>query len=74
MWCILPFYADDTQLYLSFNHSESQDAIVKMEKCISQVSSWMSDNFLKLNEDKTEVLFLGSPNFLSKFQNTVISV
>ena len=68
------FYADDTQLYLSFNHSESQDAIVKMEKCISQVSSWMSENFLKLNEDKTEVMFLGSPNFLSKFKNTAISV
>ena len=68
------FYADDTQLYISFNHQESQDAIAKMENCISRVSAWMSDNFLKLNEDKTEVMFLGSPHLLSKFENTAISV
>uniref|UniRef100_A0A3P9LSI1 Reverse transcriptase domain-containing protein n=1 Tax=Oryzias latipes TaxID=8090 RepID=A0A3P9LSI1_ORYLA len=49
------FYADDIQLYVSF---KPQD-VVKIQtllKCLDSVRSWMSDNFLQLNESKTEVL------------------
>ena len=44
-------YADDTQLYLSFQPglSMSQDNAVKaMEACISDVRSWMINHHLKL--------------------------
>ena len=27
--------------------------------CLSAINKWMNDNFLKLNEDKTEVLLCG---------------
>ena len=62
-------YADDTQLYVTFNPSDEMDiegAIVKVEGCIADVKKWMSSNFLKLNDDKTEILLL-SKRILSSF-------
>ena len=59
-------YADDTQLYLSFNVDESKDAFLKMEQCISEIRTWMASNFLRLNDDKTEVVLIGSPHLLQK--------
>ena len=62
------FYADDTQLYLSFrpNDVESvQDAVNKVSSCVSVIKTWMNNHFLKLNEDKTEVLVVSTP-YVSK--------
>jgi len=56
-------YADDTQLYLSFNFTEAesqQECLNKMQKCVSEVKAWMTENKLKLNDDKTEVMFIAS--------------
>ena len=53
-------YANDTQLYVTFNPSDEMDieeAIVKVEGCIADVKKCMSSNF-KLNDDKTEILLL----------------
>ncbi len=33
--------------------------------CVHDIKTWMSNNFLQLNEDKTEVLILGCPAHLS---------
>ena len=52
-------YADDTQLFLSFDScvpSTSESAIVQLEACISEIRAWMLINKLKLNDDKTEFL------------------
>ena len=57
-------YADDTQLYLSFHHSEYCQSVNIIQKCLSDIKNWMSDNFLMLNQDKTEVLLIGSAHFL----------
>jgi len=54
-------YADDTQLYISYpmDSEEKQfSAVSKIEKCISDIASWMKKNKLKLNEDKTELLIV----------------
>ncbi len=64
-------YADDTQLYLKFSLKEPgalQNAITKMETCISEISKWMVTNKLKLNNDKTEFIVLAPPR-----QSKVIS-
>ena len=45
-----------------------------MEECVEKVHIWMTDNFLKLNDDKTEVLFFGSPNLLSKLQSAPLTI
>ena len=56
-------YADDTQLYVSFDLDsiDSRDtAIEKIEHCVDDIHTWMAQNKLQLNEDKTELLFISS--------------
>ena len=51
-------YADDTQLYISIDLSNTTEALNRLESCISDIQEWMSNNFLCLNGDKTEVLLV----------------
>ena len=53
------FYADDTQLYLSFETSSAEDLSIcksTIEDCVRDIDLWMLANKLKLNSDKTEIL------------------
>ena len=70
------FYADDTQLYFSFNPSDvTSDAIVeRIVRCIADIQHWMDTNFLKLNDDKTEAIFFGSSHQLKKVSVECIPV
>ena len=57
------FHADDTQLYISFSVKDDLEltsSFVKIENCLSDLDKWMALNKLKLNEDKTELLYLYS--------------
>ena len=59
------FYADDSQLYVSFSPKcDLNDKLNRLEVCISDIKQWMLVNLLKLNDDKTEVILFGSPFFL----------
>jgi len=53
-------FADDTQLYVHCRRDEVTSAVLRLENCIEEVSDWMSANGLKLNADKTELLWAGS--------------
>ena len=71
-------YADDTQLCLSFKKT-SDNAIVKreilnLEKCLYDISVWMSQNKLKLNNDKTEIILFGSKKHLAELNIKSLSV
>ena len=46
-------YADDTQLYITFEREQSGKTVPLLEKCLKDTKEWMQINFLKLNEDKT---------------------
>lgn len=50
-------YADDTQLYISMSPNDT-GPIDALLKCILDIKSWMAENFLQLNQDKTEVLVI----------------
>ena len=50
-------YADDTQLFLSFPPSDQQ-VEARIAACLTDISKWMTTHHLKLNLDKTELLFL----------------
>lgn len=52
-------YADDTQLYLSLA-PDAHKSISFLHDCINDINMWMSQNFLQLNKDKTEVLVIGN--------------
>ena len=60
----LHIYADDTQLYLAIKPITQQAVdigVARLEGCLTDIYTWMSQNKLKLNADKTEVLVLGTP-------------
>ena len=50
-------YADDTQIYLRLD-IKSDAPLEKFEMCLSKIKSWMTMNKLRLNENKTVVLFI----------------
>ena len=74
-------YADDTQLYISFKHVDVFTTVSDIEYCLRDIKNWMSENFLKINEDKTKFLLISancfSPTALSdmciSFAGNVIS-
>jgi len=56
-------YADDTQIYLSFmpdSAAGKQGAIAALQNCITDMKSWMIADRLKLNDDKTEFMIIGT--------------
>ena len=66
------FYADDTQLYLPFHPKDKDEARHQLEGCIREIRDWMRRNFLKLNDEKTEFLVMGSSHQLQQLTNTAI--
>jgi len=53
-------YADNTQLYKHCRHYDNAAAVTRLETCLNGVSHWMAANRLKLNAEKTELLWAGS--------------
>jgi len=55
-------YADDTQIYVSFEPTAEgqQYCISAIEACLRDIDLWMTNNMLKLNNDKSELLVLRS--------------
>jgi len=57
------FYADDTQLYVSLdlgNESSFSSSLDNLEHCIADIRLWMTQNLLKLNDDKTDIIYMAS--------------
>ena len=59
-------YADDTQIYFAFKPHDSRQNILRIQSCIEDIRLWMRDNFLKLNDSKTEFLVIGSKHQKAK--------
>ncbi|CAB4024192.1 Hypothetical predicted protein [Paramuricea clavata] len=56
-------YADDNQIYTTFgfnNDVELSLTTCRVERCLADITNWMSANKLKLNTGKTELLVLHS--------------
>ena len=56
-------YADDTQLYMSFSCTDESSQITclqNVQTCVSHIKTWMTSNKLKLNDEKTEVMYISS--------------
>jgi hypothetical protein len=55
-------YADDTQLYIPIDPKYPTHNLKILENAINTNQLWMNTSFLKLNEDKTEILFINPRN------------
>lgn len=67
-------YADDTQLYLAFNPTmpgSLEETLKRIKNCVNEIKSWMASNFLKLNDDKTEIIILSKP---ANFKNDKLNI
>lgn len=53
-------YADDSQLYCRFDPVASQATIESIQSTVAEIKLWMKSHFLKLNEEKTELMLIRS--------------
>ena len=70
-------YADDIQLYISFDPKSSgalQNACSRLQNCISDMKKWMVVNKLKLNSLKTEFFIAGSSHNLRNLPDIQLDV
>ncbi len=59
-------YADDHQLYLTFQPIDQDVVVNKIQRCMVEVKEWMVKNMLKLNDDKTKFIVIGTRQQRSK--------
>ena len=62
----LSFFADDSQLHDSAAPSEFSSLVRDMTSSIEEVCIWMKGNKLKMNDDKTELIAIGSKSKLKQ--------
>ena len=70
-------YADDTKLYLAFRPGDraTQDsAVAAMEACIQDVREWVIKDKLKINDDKSEFILIGTQAQMKKVDIDNITV
>ena len=68
-------YADDTQLYVSFDHKDPSSiskAVETLEACVDDIKIWMIKNRLNMNDSKTVMIIFATPR--TKIQNLCITV
>ena len=62
-------YADDNQLYISFKPGSSASelkAVTALQDCILHIKTWMTADKLKLDDDKTELILIGTRGHRSR--------
>ena len=68
------FYADDTQLYISFPPALSHKPLSVLSSTLDLVHTWFTNNRLCLNPSKTEYLVIGTRCQRSKLSTTALSI
>ena len=68
-------YADDSQLYVDFSPCDEKTALANLQRCIQEVREWLREDFLLLNDKKTEAVIFGKDTSERQLQigNSVIS-
>lgn len=56
------FYADDSSLYVTFDAAELDQSVHRLQDCVKAVQEWMRQKRLKMNPNKTELLFVATKN------------
>ena len=66
-------YADDTQIYFYCKPEQMSDLANKFSECTLELEAWMASNRLKLNCEKTDILWLRS-RYQQLMPNSIPSV
>ena len=54
------------QLYLSVPVDDAPSAVTRLRQCIVDIAEWLSASRLRLNPDKTDIVWLGSKHQVEK--------
>ena len=60
------FFADDSQLHNTSIPSNFPALVHSFKDCIEDVAEWMSDRKLKMNDDKTELIAIGTKSMINQ--------
>ena len=55
------FYADDTQLYISFSAADLTASLQELTSVLDLTHTWLTSNRLSVNPSKAEFLLIGTP-------------
>lgn len=66
-------FADDVQVYLPLK-VPTKDSLQALLNCMSDVKTWIDLNFLKLNENKTQVVLFGRPDLVQVLASSLGSL
>ena len=64
--CQIESYMDNSKLFLSFQLSDIDQSILKLEQDLLRTAQWLCENHLLINPDKTKFLLLGTRRMLSR--------
>ena len=67
-------YADDTQVYITTPAVSAANTVQRFVTCVERIDSWMGSNRLKLNADKTQVIWTGTRQQLAKVSITELQL
>ena len=67
-------YVDDTQIYGHRNNEVTEELQIRVSECVDEIASWMGANCLKLNGQKTEVIWFTSHWNLENFPSYSVRV
>ena len=70
-------YADDLQNYLSFKmriEIDKECCINNLQNCIAEIRVWVCTNLLKLNDEKTKFIMIGTRQQLARAGNAEIQI
>ena len=67
-WVKYHLYTGDTQLYISLD----PESLNNLENCIPDIRLWMTQNLLKLNDNKTNIIYLTSPHCIKSLKTPAL--
>ena len=69
--CLLVIYADDTQIMLTGDLSNIDDLVHRAENILIAAKNYFNNNGLLLNESKTQIIFFGSRQYISRIPENI---
>jgi len=70
-------YTDDTQPYISLdpdNELNFSSSLKNIEHCIADIRLWMTHNLLKLNHNKTNIIYLSSAHCVKSLKTPALQM
>jgi len=70
-------YADDTQLYILLdpdNELNFSSSLNNLEHCIADIWLWMTQNLLKLNDNKTNIIYLAPAHYIKSLKTPALQM